>query len=149
MNLSNIVSIIVPRPNTFTWGMANSHMKTISFREMIVRSPFICIDSCPWLRGVEYSGFKVFSCAVVFYFQLDLTTFSTNDTQNRGAIRIPGTMPESFIATATRRIIGVGMLDTFFTCILVHFIDLRHRIWQRRSNAGFIHKVLELMATLK
>ena len=149
MSLPNTVAIIVPRSNPFTRSMANRHMKAISLREMIVRSPFIGIDSCPWLRGFEYSGFKVFTCAVVFHFQLDLTTFSTNNAQNRWAVSIPGTMPTSFISTATWGIIGIGMLDTFFTGILVHFIDLRHLICQRCSNAGFIRKVLELMATFQ
>ena len=90
MYLSNVIPIIILCPNTIAWGVANSHMDTAGFREVIVRPPFIGIDRCPWLRGIEYRGFQVFSRTIVFNFSLDLTTFSTNDTQNRRAIRIPG-----------------------------------------------------------
>ena len=36
--------------------MANGHMKAISFLEMIVRPPFIYIDSWPGLRGLKCGG---------------------------------------------------------------------------------------------
>ena len=68
MYLSNVIPIIILCPNAFAWGVANSHMETVSFREVIVRPPFIGIDRCPWLRGFEYRGFQVFSRTIVFTF---------------------------------------------------------------------------------
>ena len=68
MYLSNVIPIIIPCPNAFAWGVAHSHMETVSFREVIVRPPFIGIDRCPGLRGFEYRGFQVFSRTIVFNF---------------------------------------------------------------------------------
>lgn len=131
MNLSYAIAIVVYSPLPFPGGMATSFVDPSGLGQPFIGPPLIGIYRGALLCVRLHIGLQRSAITVMTHSKFYLATIPADQTGNRDAVIIPGTVTPHLVGPAAGWIIRIVMADAFLPCVLIQLIGFCDLIRKR------------------